>query len=213
MMKRFYDAPYRVFLAFTAAALILLFVVKNLRYTGLRRAYRKNGSLVEYTYTVADFTQNSLAERGEYLIATDSDPQLVREWPAQAIDTITFYMEAEIYPGEMVVYYTEDAAEPFSEKKRVWITPTDRENVYTANLGLKKIRNIRIDPTMYAGNRMIFGDFVFNVPRSLADNFRITYGDIFNLIVYTGFISGLLKLLAEVLSAFDKNKNIKVRTR
>ena len=44
-----------------------------------------------------------------------------------------------------------------------------------------------------------FGDFIINEEKAFADYFTVSYGDVFNLILYTGIISSVLKFLQEML--------------
>ena len=70
---------------------------------------------------------------------------------------------------------------------------------YTADTSMKTVSAIRIDPTMYAGNQLTFGDFIFNEEKTVTDYFEMSAGDIFNLFLYTGIISSVLKFLQEML--------------
>lgn len=209
MIEKAKKAPYRVYVAFTALLLIALYIVKGLYLWAARGSYSKGGSLVYGEYTVSDFDWSSMVEKDGGLISTDDDPQFIMDYKGR-VSTVSFYMESEFYPGEMVIYYTEKAGDPFSSQKRVWIRPVQgRENIYVADLGLRYVEKLRIDPTMYGGNVMTFGSFVFNRNKSLWEYFSVSYGDVFNLIVYTGFVSGLLKLLAEILSGITDIKEKK----
>lgn len=61
----------------------------------------------------------------------------------------------------------------------------------------KKVFSIRIDPTMYRGNRLIFSDFEFNNPKSFLDYFAVSYSDVFSFLLYTGLISSILRFIQE----------------
>ena len=183
---------------FTAIMLIALFAARGVAYFAIESSAVKNGSLENYTLSAEDFVWNGVRNKDGVIITTDNDPQLLLE-TQQAFTSVEFYMESSLYPGEMVVYYTEPGDEGFSPRKRLWITPSDQQNWYVVETGMKNITSLRIDPTMYAGNVLTFGDFVFNTEKSIGDYFAVSYGDVYNLIIYTGIISSVLKFLQEIL--------------
>lgn len=199
MVKKLRDAPFWSLTALRAVIMVLLFLFKGTYIFCAEKIYRHSGRLMQGEYTVDDFTQNSIVDRDGKKVSTDNDPQLIMEYGGR-ISHIDFQMERDIYPGEMVVYYTEKAGEPFSENKRVWIKPSkDWDNTYTVDLEMKNVKMLRIDPTMYAGNRMTFGTFSFNRENSALSYFTPSYGDIFNLILYSGLAAALAKVCAEGL--------------
>lgn len=187
-------------IAFSAFFLVALFLLCGFWGYAAENISRSNETLVQSRMTVSDFQQISMKADGDRLISTDSDPQLI--WQAdQKITNIKFYMEPSLYPGEIVVYYTTKDGEGFSENKRLWAHPVDGENNwYVAELGLKDVRGLRIDPTMYAGNHMTFGTFVINEERTLSDYIAPDARRIFNLLLYTGIISSVLKFVQEIFT-------------
>ena len=138
------------------------------------------------------------AEKEGVIITTDNDPQMILDGE-QKFSSLRFYMESTVYPGEMVIYYTEKGDAGFSVQKRLWIVPDSQMNWYIVKTPMKSVTSLRIDPTMYAGNILEFGDFIFNEEKSLGEYFTVSYGDIFNLVIYTGIISSVLKFLQEIL--------------
>ena len=161
-------------------------------------AARKSGDMYNHTLNASDFTWNGIKTKDGVVITTDNDPQMLLESPMK-FTSLRFYMESSIYPGEMVVYYTEPGDTGFSVQKRLWIVPTDQPNWYVLETPMKTVTALRIDPTMYAGNILEFGEFIFNEEKAFLDYFAVSYGDFFNLIVYTGIISSVLKFLQEML--------------
>ena len=100
-----------------------------------------------------------------------------------------------------MVYYTTKEGEGFSENKRWWAQPVDGEdNWYVVEMGLKNVRSLRIDPTMYAGNQMTFGTFIINEERTLSDYIAPDARRIFNLLLYTGIISSVLRFVQEIFT-------------
>ena len=183
---------------FTAVMLIALFVAKGVVNFAVESSAEKNGSLKSYTLSAEDFVWRGVRNKDDVIVTTDNDPQLLLEG-VQGFTSVEFYMDSSLYPGEMVIYYTEPGDEGFSPRKRLWITPSDRQDWYVVETAMKNITSLRKDPTMYAGNILTFGDFVFNAEKSMGDYFAVSYGDVFNLIIYTGIISSVLKFLQEML--------------
>ena len=183
---------------FTAVSLVVLFVASGLLGFVTESMAAKNGSLETYTLTAEDFVWDGIRVRNNVVITTDNDPKMILEGQ-QKFTSLKFYMETSIYPGEMVVYYTEPGDLGFSSNKRLWIAPADQPNWYVVETGMKTVTSLRIDPTMYAGNQLVFGEFQFNPEKNFGDYFEISYGDVYNLIIYTGIISSVLKFLQEIL--------------
>lgn len=188
----------RRIITFTAIGLVAAFIANGLLGYITETSARKNGSLSQYTVSATDFVWNGIKHKEGVVITTDNDPQMILETP-QKFSSLKFYMECSIYPGEMCVYYTQPGDEAFSVQKRLWIVPTDQSNWYMVDTSMMDITALRIDPTMYAGNILGFGDFIFNEEKAFSDYFDISYGDVFDLIVYTGIISSVLKFLQEML--------------
>ena len=188
----------RNIILFTALALVASFVISGLYGFVTEAVARKNGSLVYSVLIEEDFVRNGIEYKEGHLVTTDNDPQLLLE-TNQKFTSLKFYMESSIYPGEMVVYYTEPGDTGFSVQKRLWIVPAEQRGWYIVETGMKNITSLRVDPTIYAGNVLRFGDFEFNREKTVGEYFEISYGDVFNLIVYTGIISSVLKFLLEIV--------------
>ena len=183
---------------FTAAMLIVLFVAKGVTGFVMENSAEKKGSLKSYTLSADDFVWSGVRYKNNEIVTTDNDPQLLLEG-RQAFTSVEFYMKSSVYPGEMVVYYTEPGDAGFSVQKRLWIVPSDKPDWYILETSMKNVTALRIDPTMYAGNVLEFGDFIFNGEKSFLDYFTVSYGDVYNLIIYTGIVSSILKFLQEIL--------------
>ena len=199
MIEKIKNISSRRIIMGTALALVALFLAKGTFGLVTETAARKNGSLEYRVMSVQDMEWSGIENRDGVLITTDLDPQLATREVAK-FSSLKFYMEYTIFPGEMVVYYMEPGDAGFSANKRVWLTPVQGEmGWYTADTSMKTVSAIRIDPTMYAGNQLTFGDFIFNEEKTVTDYFEISAGDIFNLFLYTGIISSVLKFLQEML--------------
>lgn len=199
MVDKLKKIPSRRIIAGTAVALVALFIVSGLFAFFTESSARKNGSLATKYMQAEDFAWSGIAVKDGATVTTDNDPQMVAEYPGR-LTSIRFYMEHSKHPGEMTVYYTQPGDPGFSVQKRIWITPVQGQpGWYIMETNMKNVSAIRIDPTMYAGNVLEFGDFIINEEKAFADYFTVSYGDVFNLILYTGVISSVLKFLQEML--------------
>lgn len=198
MVDKLKNLPSRTIIIGTAIILTAVFLLNGCISFLSESSARKDGSLLSKKMSVIDFVWNGIAEKEGVIITTDNDPQLILDGE-QKFSSLRFYMESTAYPGEMVIYYTEKGDAGFSVQKRLWIVPDSRMNWYIVKTPMKSVTSLRIDPTMYAGNILEFGDFIFNEEKSLGDYFDVSYGDIFNLVIYTGIISSVLKFLQEIL--------------
>ena len=198
MVDKIKNISSRMIIVGTALVLIAGFLAQCLYGFVMESSAVKNGSLENYTLTSTDFQLEGIRVKNGQVITTDNDPQMLFE-KAQKFTSLTFYMESSIYPGEMVIYYTEPGDAGFSVQKRLWVVPTDQLGWYTVETSMKNVTALRVDPTMYAGNVLTFGDFIFNREKTLGDYFAVSYSDVFNLIIYTGIISSVLKFLQEII--------------
>ncbi len=135
------------------------------------KSARNSGELVKTILTEEDFQKESMRSRApeEGWKATDTDPQLILDSQMKTTG-IEFYMEYIMYPGEMLVYYTTPRDTAYSNSKMVVISPVEgKDGWFGATLPLTEISSLRIDPTSVAGNHLIFGDFVINPDKTLAD--------------------------------------------
>ena len=199
MIEKIKNISSRRIILGTALLLVVCFVAKGAFGFVTEASARKNGSLEYKVLSVEDMEWSGIESRDGALVTTDLDPQLATR-ELTKFSSLKFYMEYTIFPGEMVVYYMEPGDLGFSADKRIWLTPVQGEmGWYTADTSMKTVTAIRIDPTMYAGNQLAFSDFIFNEEKTVADYFEISYGEIFNLFLYTGIISSVLKFLQEML--------------
>ncbi len=199
MVDRLKNISSRRIIAGTALALVAGFIAGGLLGFVTESAARKNGSLSTQVLQAEDFSWSGIEVKNGETITTDYDPQMITEFNGK-LTSVRFYMEYSSYPGEMTVYYTEPGDAGFSVQKRLWIAPVQGQaGWYEVETSMKNVASLRIDPTMYAGNVLSFGDFIINGEKTFADYFAFSYGDIFNLILYTGIVSSVLKFLQEML--------------
>ena len=198
MIDRLKKISSRAIILGTATVLVAAFVFSGLFAFVSESSARKSGDLYSFSLSAPNFTWNGIKNKDGEVITTDNDPQMILDAQIE-FSSLRFYMKSSIYPGEMVVYYTEPGDRGFSSQKRLWIVPTDQPDWYMVETPMKTVTSLRIDPTMYAGNVLDLGEFVFNEEKAFSDYFAISYGDIFDLIIYTGIISSVLKFLQEML--------------
>ena len=161
----------------------------------------ENPQTTARTLTLDDFYLEAFKpEDNDVYRMTDGDPQIILE-DAGEIYSVKFYMEYYTYPGEMVVYYTTDENQGYNEKNKAWAKPVkDEKGWFEAKLPGKDFRTIRIDPTIYRGNRLKFGDFIINGEKSLTDFVEITPSVIFDFIVYSGVLWSVLRLIHDFVT-------------
>ena len=161
---------------------------------------RKDGSLYTHTATAEDFDMKDIKKTDGGWRTTDHDSQMKLK-KEQKFSSMKFAMEYSVEPGEIVVYYKEPGDEHYSEQKRLWAQPVDGEdNRYIVKTNMKTVTALRLDPSMFAGNDLVFGDFIFNEEKTAADYFDVTYTHIFCLIVYTLVVASCLKYAQEFLT-------------
>ncbi|MBQ3008049.1 MAG: hypothetical protein IJD80_00540, partial [Oscillospiraceae bacterium] len=190
--------------AFSAAVLCIGFFAVCLFNFVTESSARRDGSLVQYTASADDFELKHITKNKDGYKTTDHDSQMIME-KQQKFSSMKFYMTYTVEPGEIVLYYKNPGDEHFSEQKRLWAQPVDHEeNRYIVKMPMKEVTEIRLDPSMFAGNQLTFGDFVFNEEKTVTDYFAVTYTDVFCLILYTLVISACLKYGQEfLLRKFD----------
>lgn len=195
MIKKIKDSQILIISIIVVA---LLFTAGSLRnYFKAKSAFENSGTK---TYTVDAFETDALkyVDDGVYQ-ATDGDPKIIIDNLGE-VYSIKFYMEYYTYPGEIMVYFKTDSTQEYNEKNRVWANPIKNcPHWFKAEIGGKNIAELRIDPTIYRGNKLKFGDFIVNEPQPLSSFFAITPNTVFSFIVYSGVLASILKLIYEFL--------------
>jgi len=200
MQFRFKKLTSLQIIMISAVMVFVLFLGKaGIGYAGEKSA-RKDGRLEIFTLTLDDFQLSSLIKTSKGTVATDGDPQLILNGEMY-VTNIKFYMDSIYAPGDIVVYYMTDGDAGFNERHRTWAYPVpDTENWYEIEMPLTHVMALRIDPTIYAGNRMEFGDFIFNLDASGTDYFDFSASTVFYFTVYTAIAAAILKFIQELLT-------------
>ena len=187
-------------IAATAIVLILAFLsVCGYNYAKETSA-RKAGTLVAYTATADDFELRDIEKTETGYKTTFHDSQMRME-KQQMFSSMKFSMTFTVEPGEIVLYYKEPGDEHFSEQKRLWAQPVDGEDHrYIVKMPAKAVTEIRLDPSMFAGNQLTFSDFEFNREKTAGDYFNVTYTHVFCLILYTLVGAACLRWLQQLIT-------------
>lgn len=206
-MTRFKKIPGRVLILSTCLVFIARFFAGRFMSYASEKKAREDGSLVTFSLVPEDFTLSGIrAEDGGYM-TTDNDPQMIYE-KTMKVSKVRMEMEYSLEPGEIVMYYTNPGDAGFSPNKRVWGKPVG-DSGYEFDLTLQEVSRIRIDPTMYPSNHLRFGRIMVNEEKTAADCFTVEAKDRFNLIVYTGIASSVLKFIQTLIP--DRKEKSTVR--
>ncbi len=177
---------------------IILFLIGSLEnYFNSKSIFEK---YVSKTYMIDSLETDALKYIDDgYYQATDNDPKIIIKNPGE-VCSIKFYMEYYTYPGEIMVYFKTDSNQEYNEKNRVWANPIEGSpHWFKAKIDCKNISELRIDPTIYRGNKLKFGVFVLNEYEPLNSFLTITPDIVLKFIIYSGVISSIIKLVFEIL--------------
>ena len=163
----------------------------------------KNGKMISAELTVEDFELEGMVERKKdgvvRYVATDSDPQMY--YVVDGLFTnMTFTMENTMPDTEIVVYYTTEEGQGFSEKQRLWAQPVKGgENLYIIEMPVQFVHTLRIDPTVSGGSFMTFGSFRMNSPSAMMSDgiIDITVRDIPVLVLYTALLASIIRFVQD----------------
>ena len=156
------------------------------------KSARNSGALVEMHLTDNEFRKESMRSREpeKGWKATDGDPQLILDG-AMMFTGIEFYMEYSVYPGDMLVYYSTVDQPEYTNINMAVIAPVKGENGwFSVSVPATNITSLRIDPTIVAGNHMVFGEFIVNPQKTLVDymafdTYSVLYTMICSMVLFT----------------------------
>lgn len=152
------------------------------------------------TLTTEDFRLHSLQLRDDFYVATDSDSQLILTVD-EIIGGMDFTMDFSMPTGEVLVYYTTAPGQDYTESQRTWALPVEgSENLYSFTIPPQYVHTLRIDPTIYGGNRLYFGDFILNPPRRFSDFFRPSVQNLPVFMVCTGLLASIFRFVQEIFT-------------
>ena len=202
------------FTQLSSAKLLLAALVVSLAITlsaGIKgymaeKSARKNGQLVEMHFTDRDFHTESMRSRRPEAgwKVTDSDPQLILDG-TMAFTGVEFYMSYSTYPGEMILYYTTAQGDAYSNSNMAVISPVEEKaGWFRADISLTEISSLRIDPTVVAGNHLVFGDFVINPHKTLADYIAVDGYTVLSVAVYTLALFAIFSFVKDFFTKEDK---------
>ena len=207
-MKKLLKLQGLKLIAFCMAVIICLWFAKCLFFFGAEKVAASTGNMKTIVLSADDFELIGInkLDDGVY-ISTDHDCQMLYNCDTM-VSRITINSNFAVDPGEVIVYYTQKEGQGFHPDKRYWFYP-DNEGIYTANIPLRKIFGVRIDPTIMAANTMTIDSIVFNAPKSFGQFFAVNGADIFRLFLYSTLVSAVITLLREFFDGFSIKKFIK----
>ncbi len=152
------------------------------------------------SYSVTDFELHSLQQRDDFYIATDSDSQLVMVVDGET-GGMDFVMDSSMPTGEILVYYTTAAGQDYTESQRTWAVPVEgEENLYSFTIPAQYVHTLRIDPTIYGGNRLYFGEFTLNPDRSFSNFADFSVRKLPVFMVCTGLTAAFFGFIQEIFT-------------
>ena len=158
---------------------------------------RKNGSLVTTQLQADDFELIAFKPMDGGWRTTDTDPQMTYTVNG-SFTSIYMEMDSQLYPGDVILYYTNPGDESWSVQKMIFLVPDgDNPSCYRGSMPLQTVDSIRIDPTSVGGNLLSFGDIIINPPQTLADYMDISAHTVLMYMIYTAFLAAILRFIQE----------------
>ena len=206
MIKKLLSLSTSVVFAIVVLLTVTLTTLGNVKEYMSVKSARDNGRLTEIVLTDKDFQLESMRSREPQKgwKATDGDPQLIYAQDMM-FTSLEFYMEYSVYPGEMLLYYSTPQENFYSNDKMAVITPVKgKDGWFGVSIPLTEINSIRIDPTITAGNHMIFGDFVINSQVQLADFMVPDAYAMLSVMLYSLVLFAIFSFIKDFFTKFSK---------
>ena len=206
MIKKLTSVSTKVILAVSILLAIMLTMAGGLKDYMAEKSARDSGALTEMHFTDSDFRLESMRSRTPEngWKATDGDPQLILDKP-MTFTGVEFYMEYSVYPGEMLVYYTTLAQPEYTNANMAVMAPVkDKVGWFGVSVPAVEITSLRIDPTVMAGNHMVFGDFVVNPQAQLADYLTPDGYTILSTAIYSLVLFAIFSFVKDFFTKFNK---------
>lgn len=160
-------------------------------------AARKDGSLSTIKLQADDFELIAFKPVDDGWRTTDTDPQMIYTVNG-SFASIYMEMDSLLYPGDVILYYTNPGDAVWSARKRIFLVPdADNPSCYYGSLPLQTVDSIRIDPTAVGGNLLTFGDIIINPPQTLADYMEISAHTLLMYMIYTALLAAVLRFIQE----------------
>ncbi len=176
------------------------FCILFLLWTGCSAAkYVLDKSKLEpMTYHISDFQLNSIVEKepGIY-VATDNDPNICIVVDS-IIKKVEFNADYYVSPGEIVAFYTNGEMESFSFKHyAIAHSKKDRSDSFSLDIGSNYVHELRIDPTIVAGNKFTIDNIVIN-NITLTDYMHISEFVLFKMTIICVMISSVIEIISDL---------------
>lgn len=157
----------------------------------------KSEAMITYDVDLNEcgFESMKQIEEGCY-VATDSDPQIIIDVGGN-VEAVEICMTAYLEPGEILLYYTNDADEGFTGSKMRWAHGWKEPDSYLFRIDGRdsRIARLRIDPTVYAGNRVNIEKIRINPEMGLDDFLVFDHVFLFKTLLYGALASVILREL------------------
>ena len=197
MTERIRDLKFiHFFLISLAAAFAVLCISGFAAYAGYSGKVR-SGELVTYDIDLEECRFESIKEieKGQY-VATDPDSQIIFSAEG-AVEAVEICMSTYIEPGEVLLFYNSAEGEDFTDGRMRWAHIWNAPDSYLFHLdgSQDKIAQIRIDPTVYAGNRVNIERIRINPELGLKDFLTFDQVFLFKTLLYSALVSVILREL------------------
>ncbi len=164
------------------------------------------GQLSEKEVSVFSFQmQNLIAETENSWRSTTADPQLLYVVDGY-LSNVSIKMQFDANPGELDLYYTQNADETFDKYRRVWaVQQPDGSYLYT--LPRTKISVLRIDPGSAENLGITIEEIRFNTQTGPERYLDISLNGLFRLAVIPALSAAILKYLLHIFENVKSQVN------
>ena len=206
MIKKLTTVSTKAILVVSVLLAVLFTMTGGLKDYLAEKSARSNGTLMEMHFTDNDFHKESMRSREpeKGWKSTDGDPQLILN-QAMMFTGLEFYMEYSVYPGEMLVYYTTIDQPEYTNVNMVVMEPVkDKAGWFSVSVPVTDITSLRIDPTVMAGNHMVFGEFIANPQKTLADYMILDAYSVMSIAIYSMVLFAVLSFVKDFFTKSGK---------
>ena len=114
-------------------------------------------------------------------------------------------MEYSVYPGEMLVYYTTIDQPEYTNVNMVVMEPVkDKAGWFSVSVPVTDITSLRIDPTVMAGNHMVFGEFIANPQKTLVDHMAFDTYSVLSTMICSMVLFAILSIVKDFFTKSGK---------
>ena len=206
MIKKIATVSTKMVLTISVFLAVLFTMAGGLKDYLAEKSARNSGALVEMHLTDNEFRKESMRSREpeKGWKATDGDPQLILEG-AMMFTGIEFYMEYSVYPGEMLVYYSTAEQPEYTNANMAVVAPIKgRDGWFKVSVPATNITSLRIDPTIMAGNHMVFGEFIVSPQKTLVDHMAFDTYSVLSTMICSMVLFAILSIVKDFFTKSGK---------